>query len=140
MKNLIKLLSIIFVFTSCGGNKETPKEDFSRRGFTEGERIYKNTCAQCHQVDGKGLNDLYPPLADSDYLLSDKKRAACIIWHGTEGPIVVNGKEYNMKMLPVDGMSVTKVTDVMNYIYNAWGHKEGQFTDEQIRVFLKDCK
>lgn len=125
---------------SCSEKKDAPKEDFSRRGFIEGERIYKNTCAQCHQVDGKGLNDLYPPLANSDYLLEDKQRAACIIWQGTDSEIVVNGRTYDMKMLPVEGMSVTKVTDVMNYIYNAWGHKEGQFTDEQIREYLQSCK
>lgn len=143
MKNFnVLLIAIACSFFACSQGQEKPKDDpgFEKRSFAEGEKVYAATCAQCHQPDGKGLNDLYPPLANSDFLLADKKRAACIIWNGIEGPITVNGKEYDMPMLPVQGMSVTKVTDVMNYIYNSFGHNEGLITEKEVKSYLESCE
>ncbi len=141
MKNLTRLSVLVFVFlVSCTEDQQPEEISFDRRSFAEGEKIYKMSCMQCHQQNGEGLNELYPPLANSDFLLVDKQRAACIIWNGIDREITVNGKQYHMKMLPVSGMSITKVTDVLNYIYNAWGHKEGIVTPDEVRTFLKNCK
>src|SRR5687768_6888627 len=31
----------------------------------DGKQVYATTCAACHQLDGTGLTDVYPPLAES---------------------------------------------------------------------------
>src|SRR5688572_9693112 len=35
--------------------------------------LFKGTCSTCHQENGQGLADVFPPLAGSDYLLKDPK-------------------------------------------------------------------
>ena len=36
--------------------------------LVEGRTLYLQYCSACHQADGKGLAQLYPPLNGSDYL------------------------------------------------------------------------
>ena len=36
-----------------------------------GEVLFKGTCSACHQDDGKGLPNVFPPLAGSDYLVPE---------------------------------------------------------------------
>src|SRR5690606_32053893 len=40
----------------------------------KGERIYTQVCAACHQPDGKGIPNAFPPLAKADYL-ADKRNS-----------------------------------------------------------------
>ena len=40
-----------------------------------GEALYAGTCSVCHQTNGSGLPGVFPPLAKSDYLTADSKRA-----------------------------------------------------------------
>ena len=63
-----------------------------------GERIYKTVCAACHQPDGEGIAGAFPPLAESDYLNADKRRAIGVVVHGLTGEIQVNGKSFNSVM------------------------------------------
>ena len=42
-------------------------------GLIDGEEIYNDFCAQCHLEDGEGVNGIYPPLANSDFLIDIKK-------------------------------------------------------------------
>ena len=55
----------------------------------------------CHQGTGEGLPDVFPPLAKSDFLAADPKRAISILLHGLTGPITVNGKDFNSVMPPM---------------------------------------
>lgn len=40
-----------------------------------GEEGYKNKCFACHQANGEGIANTFPPLANSDYLMADRERA-----------------------------------------------------------------
>ena len=40
----------------------------------------------------QGLPNVFPPLAKSDYLLADRKRAIGVVLNGLTGPVTVNGK------------------------------------------------
>ena len=41
--------------------------------------LYNGTCSVCHQQNGEGLEGVFPPLANSDYLMSDTRRAIEIV-------------------------------------------------------------
>ena len=41
--------------------------------LAKGEAVYLANCSACHQPDGTGLVGAFPPLAESDYLLGDRK-------------------------------------------------------------------
>ncbi|MGH8286585.1 MAG: copper-containing nitrite reductase, partial [Steroidobacteraceae bacterium] len=70
-----------------------------------GAALFNGTCSVCHQDTGAGLPDVFPPLARSDYLLADRKRAIALVLNGLSGPVTVNGKTYNSVMPPMSQLN-----------------------------------
>lgn len=110
-----------------------------RQYIVQGKQLFLTHCSNCHQPDGKGLAKLYPPLAKSDYLLENIPRAACIIKHGKEGSIVVNGVEYNMKMTAIDQLKPLEIAEILTYVSNSWGNKKGFIEVHEVDRYLLDC-
>ena len=64
----------------------------------QGENLYKHNCSTCHGDNGEGLRNLYPPIANADYLQLHRTELSCIIKNGITHPIIVNGKNFHMPM------------------------------------------
>ena len=88
-----------------------------------GKDIYTKTCFACHQANGEGIANAFPPLAKSDYLNEDVKRAIDIVLNGKTGEITVNGNKYNSVMTK-QTLTDDEVADVLTYIYNSWGNNK----------------
>jgi nitrite reductase (NO-forming)/hydroxylamine reductase len=88
-----------------------------------GEDVFKLVCVACHQPDGKGLPNLFPPLAGSDYLLKDKTRAVATVVHGRTGEIIVNKQKFNGVMPPMSQLSDQEIASALTYVSNTWGNK-----------------
>ena len=101
-----------------------------------GKEIYTAQCMSCHMEQGEGIEDVYPPLAKSDYLMADKRRSIENVLHGLTGEIIVNGKKYDMEMTAFD-LSDQDVSDVLNYIRNSWGNKGEPVTPEEVGASRK---
>jgi nitrite reductase (NO-forming) len=86
--------------------------------------------------NGEGIEDAFPPLAKSDYLMKDKKRSIKIILEGQTGEIKVNGKTYNGDMPALD-LSDQEVSDVLNYVRNTWSNKGEAVTPEEVKALRK---
>jgi nitrite reductase (NO-forming)/hydroxylamine reductase len=93
-----------------------------------GAKVFAAACQACHQADGKGLPGAFPPLAGSDFLKADTKRAIGIVLHGRTGAITVNGKEFNSVMPPMTQLSDVEVADALTYVMNSWGNDFGRVT------------
>jgi nitrite reductase (NO-forming) len=100
--------------------------------MARGEQIYKEKCIVCHQADGKGLPGAFPPLAKSDYLLTDKVRAAAQALNGSNEPMTVNGQVYNAPMPPQVDTKEDAVA-VINYVLNNFGNEGGHVTLEEVK-------
>ena len=98
----------------------------------DGKQVYMNTCFACHQVEGQGIPNAFPPLAKSDYLNADVKRAIGIVLNGKTGEITVNGKKYNSVMTK-QSLTDEEVADVMTYIYNSWGNNKTNVTINKVK-------
>lgn len=61
----------------------------------EGGKLYSIHCRNCHQQNGKGDKNRFPPLSGSEYVTGDKDRLIEILLNGLQGEITVNGKKYN---------------------------------------------
>ncbi|MFD2291747.1 c-type cytochrome [Mariniflexile gromovii] len=118
---LFVTLSIIFTSNSQNSALKSSME--------RGEEIYTDFCVTCHLPNGKGVEKVYPPLANSDYLLKNREASIKAIKFGMQGEITVNGKKYNTVMAPL-GLSDDEVADVMNYINNSWGNKNDKMVTE----------
>tara|TARA_R110001592_G_scaffold84609_5_gene250066 strand:- start:853 stop:2259 length:1407 start_codon:yes stop_codon:yes gene_type:complete len=97
-----------------------------------GKQVYMKTCFACHQANGEGIANAFPPLAESDYLNADVDRAIGIVLKGKTGEITVNGKKYNSVMTK-QTLNDDEVADVMTYIYNSWGNKKTNITVNKVQ-------
>lgn len=97
-----------------------------------GEQIYKTLCAACHGPDGKGVGEganKFPPLHQSDWVKGDSRRIIQVVLGGLQGPITVNGKDYNLLMPPHGGsMTDQQIADVVSYVRQNLGNKEKSVT------------
>ncbi|MDP3857355.1 MAG: copper-containing nitrite reductase [Stagnimonas sp.] len=93
-----------------------------------GKTLYSGTCSVCHQVDGAGLPNVFPPLAKSDYFAQDKERAINAALNGLQGKITVNGKEYNSVMPPMSQLNNDEIANILTYVMNSWGNPGGVVT------------
>jgi nitrite reductase (NO-forming) len=98
-----------------------------------GKEIFGTTCFACHQSEGQGIPGAFPPLAKSDYLNADSKRAIKTILHGLSGEITVNGKNFN-SVMPAQNLSDDEIANVMTYIYNNWGNNKTEVTSEMVKA------
>jgi nitrite reductase (NO-forming) len=97
-----------------------------------GKALYAQNCQACHQAEGQGIAQAFPPLAKSDYLNADVDRAISVILHGLEGPIKVNGDTFNSTM-PAMKLSDEEVANLLTYVYNSWGNKGGEVTPAKVK-------
>ena len=87
----------------------------------EGSILYDTYCATCHQRNGKGDNNRWPPLAGSEFVLGDKDRLIGIILNGMQGEIKVNGKTFNGFMPPHEKiLDDHAIASILTYIRNGF--------------------
>ncbi|HYC71278.1 MAG TPA: cytochrome c [Opitutaceae bacterium] len=87
-----------------------------------GKRVYQANCMLCHQANGQGQPNVYPPLAGSEWL-ANEERMIRIVLHGVNGPITVAGKEFNNAMTPFGGaLSDEQIANVLSYVRSDWGN------------------
>ena len=91
-----------------------------------GQVLFAGTCSTCHGTDGKGMEGVFPPLAGSDYIKANPKRLPEIVLHGMQGPVKVNGKDYNSIMPPMAQLTDDEVANISTYVLNSWGNPGGR--------------
>jgi mono/diheme cytochrome c family protein len=105
--------------------------------IARGQLIYEDFCVTCHLPNGEGVENVFPPLAKSDYLINNREASIKGIKYGQKGEIIVNGKTYDGYMAPM-GLTDEEVADVMNFITNSWGNKyEKIVTEEEVSKIEK---
>jgi mono/diheme cytochrome c family protein len=130
----IKLLTgvlavlVLSTLTQCFTNRQS-----------EGQQLYAQQCANCHMDDGSGLRGLIPPLAGADYLTRHRDQLACLIRHGQQGEIVVNGVRYNRPMPGDLELTEVHITNILNYIQTNFGNKNELFTVQEVNQTLQNC-
>lgn len=111
--------------------KVTSSEKSLEQKIESGKQIYMQTCFACHQAEGQGIPNAFPPLAKSDYLNADVNRAIGIVLKGKTGEITVNGQKYNSVMTR-QAISNDEIADVLTYVYNSWGNNKTNVTKNQV--------
>ena len=102
-----------------------------------GSEIYVDFCVTCHKGNGEGIAHTYPPLAKSDFLMSNREKSIRGIKYGQQGELVVNGVTYNNVMDPL-GLEDDEIADVMNFILNSWGNSsDDMVTEEEVTLITE---
>lgn len=98
-----------------------------------GAELYRGTCSVCHQDEGQGLPEVFPPLAGSDYLMANKGRSIEIVLNGLHGPVTVNGKTFHSVMPPMSQLNDDEVANILTFVRNSWGNKGEAVTLEEVK-------
>jgi len=101
-----------------------------------GKIFFTQNCKACHQEDGNGIKGVFPPLAKSDFLLGDRKRAIRTVMYGLDGKVTVNGNEFN-GVMPALGLDDEDLANVLSFISNNWGNSAKEFTPAEVKAERK---
>ena len=120
---------LMLFFKSSYETQETAYETIESKALKEsikrGNAVYSDFCISCHLPNGEGIQNIYPPLANSDYLKSNRRASIKGLKYGLKGEITVNGLQYN-KYMPPMGLSADEIADVMNFSNHSWGNTYGK--------------
>lgn len=98
----------------------------------DGSVVYAGNCAACHQANGMGLAGVFPPLADSRWVLENDERLIQILLHGIQGEMVVKGETYDGVMPAFPQLSDAELAAVLTYIRTSWGNASAPITADQV--------
>jgi len=76
-----------------------------------GEQLFLENCAECHQADGKGLANIYPALAGSEVVKGSGVDVALVL-------IIGRGEMPSFS----GSISDEDIATIINYVRNAWGN------------------
>lgn len=82
--------------------------------IVNGYKIFQDHCSTCHGKDGKGINQLAPPLVGSPRVTGDVQNTIKILLHGLHGP--VDGKSYAGPMASVAEYNDVEISNIISYI------------------------
>jgi mono/diheme cytochrome c family protein len=111
---------------------------------TKGLQLFRTICAACHGADGKGIQDLAPPLKGSEYIDGSIHRLASIILHGMSGPVNVGGKLYQLNndmpgLANNKSLSDEDIADIIRFTQNAFAKEGKSISSHEIKK-LRDKK
>ena len=107
-----------------------PVEMTSTREVT-GEQVFGRTCIACHQPNGLGIPNVFPPLAGSDFLRKNKERAIDFVLHGHSGALVVNGRTFNNTM-PPQPLTDDEIARVLTYVRTHFGNNMSAISEDEV--------
>lgn len=109
------------------------KDNLGKGGEMEGLILYNSYCQGCHQRDGKGDNNRYPPLTGSDWLAGDKNKLISAIMYGLQGEIKVNGKTYN-GLMPAHGgfLDDHAIASIATYVKKRFNKENTSITSQEV--------
>lgn len=92
------------------------------QSMERGKRVYGQICIACHQATGEGVPQAFPPLAKSDFLMGDKKRAIGVLLNGLQGPVEVNGQKFN-GLMPNLNLDDADIASILTYVRKSFGNQ-----------------
>lgn len=111
-KSSVIISLLVIMLYSCVNNQfNNPNVNLA-----SGYQLYERNCSNCHQLDGSGLAQLYPPLLNSDYIKNNPEQLDSIIKYGQHGSITVNGVQYNMPMPANKKLSDFEIKQITSYV------------------------
>ncbi len=108
--------------TTTGGNSNAS-------ALPDGNALYMQTCAACHQADGKGLPGAFPPLAGSP-IVNDSNHELFI-------KIILQGydarAEYAVMTGFADQLTDEQIAAIANHERSSWGNQAPPLTAEDVK-------
>lgn len=103
--------------------------------YTEGEKLYAASCANCHGDKGEGVAGIYPALANNPTVLAPNaiNSIRAVLWGGFMVSSQSNPEPYSMPPF-ADALNDQQIAAVLNYIRQSWGNNATALSAESVRV------
>ncbi len=100
------------------------------KAYNLGKEVFNREahCVTCHQADGKGVDNVYPALAGSEWMEGDPERMIKIVLKGLYGPLKFQGKDYgpDRGTPPMMGfgplLKDEEIAAVISYVHQSFGN------------------
>jgi alcohol dehydrogenase (quinone), cytochrome c subunit len=110
------------VLAACNSHTERPPAAQAQSLMSNGQRLYLEYCAECHQTDGMGWSTLYPRLAGNPIVtLHDPAPIITTVKYG-QGSMMAFGEK-----LTSDDLGA-----ILTYIRSAWGNHAPPVSPRQV--------
>ncbi len=106
---------------------------FGAKLFAQGEKIYTQQCASCHEANGRGQPPAYPPLADNHSIqMHSAVNPIRMVLNGGYPPSTTgNPRPYGMPPF-AQQLSDEEVAAVVTYIRMSWGNHGTSVSPQQV--------
>jgi hypothetical protein len=115
-----------FFLTSCNEVK-----------YTQGQRIFNATCANCHMEDGSGLKNAIPSIQKSDYILGEKYRIVSLIVKGINADSLGTAEKY---MPSHPKIKDVELVNLLNYLQEKFNNDLFEYKINDIKAEMQKIK
>lgn len=120
----------------AGDPADRPYNEEGDSSLLNGESLYTQNCAACHGKDAEGVDGVFPPLKNTQWITGDSSVPVRILLHGLSGEIVVREKTFQGSMPPFKArLSAAEMATILNYLRT---ESEGDYpeisTEDIIRI------
>lgn len=106
-----------------------------------GRDLYMKTCIECHQANGEGVPDTFPPLVGSEWVTGDPRTMLRIMLGGLMGPIEVKGQKFNSVMPGHSHASDEDIAAIASYVRHSFGGKtEKPFPPAEVKALRPEVE
>ena len=109
-----------------------PLNRMERALFGRGERLYRVTCAGCHQGGGQGMPGLAPPLRNSEWVNGDVSVPVRIVSDGLTGPIRVEDQDWDQEMPGLPSLDHRDLAAILTFVRRSFGNEADPVTPDEV--------
>ena len=120
LKLVVGALGLAFVIAPAAG----AQQGIDPVLFEQGQQLYQDNCALCHQDTGVGDPPMFPALSGNDQL-GDPVRIVRSIHQGSR------------RMPPFSDLTAEEISSLVNYVRNAWENAFSSVTTEEVAAVLE---
>jgi len=129
--------TLVLVLAACGGEKKEeaapaaapPAAAAAPAAVSQGQYA---VCQTCHQANGEGVPNAFPPLAGSEIANGPAEVPIAIVLHGLQGPLTVHGATYNGQMAAWGQFSDDDIAATLTYVRSSWGNAAPAVTAAEV--------
>ncbi|HEX3133512.1 MAG TPA: c-type cytochrome, partial [Planctomycetota bacterium] len=120
-------------------------DEAQQKAYDLGKSIFSRDayCITCHQPNGQGIPNIYPPLANKEWVGGDDVRMIKIVLKGLWGPLEVNGKRFDPTkgVPPMMGfgpmLNDQEIAAVLTYVRQSFGNDYDPITPDAVQKVRK---
>jgi len=116
-------------------DRRSASRDPASAGIGNGMNVYRQQCADCHGLDGRGRGLDYPPLAGNRLVMSASGvNPIRMVLFGGVAPVTGGNRQPHSMPPYLTWLSDREVAEVVNYIRSAWGNQASAVTIDDVRA------